>query len=287
MSNFGWIRLDRKIISNWVWEEKPFSYGQAWVDMLLMANHTSNRFPLGDEIIALEKGDFITSELKLMERWGWSKSKVRRFLKLLEIDGMILKKTDRRKTMIKIVKYDTYQDLKTNERPIRDLSQTDSRPIKDTNNNDNNENNVTNRKQKEREKERENKEKPINYQLIADMYNDTCVSFPRLTRLSDTRKKAINARMKQYNIEDFKKLFQMAEASSFLKGQNARNWSANFDWLIKDANMAKVLDGNYANKKQDTNESEQEKMKSQCRDYDEEMKKMLGDDYIPLDGPFF
>jgi len=90
------------------------------------------------------------------------------------------------------------------------------------------------------------KEIKINYQLIADMYNATCVSFPKLTKLSDKRKKAIKARFKTYTVEDFKQLFEMAEASSFLKGQNKRNWSATFDWLIADGNMAKVLDGNYA-----------------------------------------
>lgn len=89
----------------------------------------------------------------------------------------------------------------------------------------------------------------INYQQIADMYNDTCVSFPRLTKLSDSRKKAIKARLKHYSIEDFRKLFTMAEESSFLKGQNNRDWIANFDWLIKDSNMAKVFDGNYEDKK--------------------------------------
>jgi len=111
--------------------------------------------------------------------------------------------------------------------------------------------------EKEREKEREkeidiDKERgqSVHYQQIADMYNDTCVSFPRLTRLSDARKKAIRARMKQYSVEDFRKLFQMAEESSFLKGQNARNWSASFDWLIKDTNMAKVLDGNYSDRQE-------------------------------------
>ena len=46
----------------------------------------------------------------------------------------------------------------------------------------------------------------------------------------------------------------MAEASSFLKGQNSRNWSASFDWLIKDANMAKVLDGNYQDRQSGTRE---------------------------------
>lgn len=46
----------------------------------------------------------------------------------------------------------------------------------------------------------------------------------------------------------------MAEESSFLNGKNNRNWSANFDWLIKDANMAKVLDGNYADSRNTGND---------------------------------
>lgn len=92
--------------------------------------------------------------------------------------------------------------------------------------------------------EKEKRER-TDYQLIADLYNETCVSFPRLISLSDARKKAIKARLKVYGIEDFKTLFEKAEQSSFLKGGNARNWSATFDWLIKDSNMAKVLDGNY------------------------------------------
>lgn len=92
--------------------------------------------------------------------------------------------------------------------------------------------------------------KRIDYQRIAAMYNDTCVSFPHIKSLSDARKKAIKARLQTYTYEDFKTLFAKAEASDFLKGKNNRDWQANFDWLIKDANMAKVLDGNYDNKGQ-------------------------------------
>lgn len=107
-------------------------------------------------------------------------------------------------------------------------------------------------KEKEKEKEIElEKRERVNYQRIADMYNETCVSFPRLKSMSDSRKKAIKARMNTYTEEDFKTLFEKAEASSFLKGKNNRNWAANFDWLIKDANMAKVLDGNYDDKTAD------------------------------------
>ena len=92
------------------------------------------------------------------------------------------------------------------------------------------------------------KRESINYQQIADMYNNTCVSFPSLVSLSESRKKAIKARLNTYTVDDFEKLFIKAEASGFLKGKNDRNWSATFDWLIKDSNMAKVLDGNYDNK---------------------------------------
>lgn len=87
------------------------------------------------------------------------------------------------------------------------------------------------------------------YQQIVDLYNSICVSFPSVKSLSEARKKAIKARLNTYTIEDFKQCFENAESSSFLKGGNDRNWSANFDWLIKDSNMAKVLDGNYADKK--------------------------------------
>lgn len=110
-------------------------------------------------------------------------------------------------------------------------------------------------KEKEREEDKEIKRESINYQLIADMYNATCVSFPRLVSLSDSRKKAIKARFKTYSAGDFETLFRKAEESDFLKGQNNRDWSATFDWLIKDSNMAKVLDGNYDNKDQPTHRS--------------------------------
>lgn len=99
----------------------------------------------------------------------------------------------------------------------------------------------------------------IDYQQIADMYNATCVSFPQLKVLSDKRKKAIKARLNTYTVEDFKRLFEMAEGSSFLKGANNRNWSATFDWLIADGNMAKVLDGNYQDKQKSSGNREQPK----------------------------
>lgn len=88
---------------------------------------------------------------------------------------------------------------------------------------------------------------PVPYQKIMMLFNEICVSFPRLKSMSESRKKAIRVRMKHYTLEDFRTLFNKAEASDFLKGRNDRMWTANFDWLIKEANMQKVLEGNYDN----------------------------------------
>lgn len=94
----------------------------------------------------------------------------------------------------------------------------------------------------------DNLKKNTEYKHIVDMFNSICVSFPAVRSLSDARKKAIKARLNTYTVEDFRQCFENAERSSFLKGSNNRNWVATFDWLIKDANMAKVLEGNYNDK---------------------------------------
>lgn len=81
---------------------------------------------------------------------------------------------------------------------------------------------------------------------VVELFHTICKSFPRVVRLSDPRKRAIRARMKAYSMEDFRKLFEAAEASSFLKGENDRGWRATFDWLMNEQNMTKVLEGAYA-----------------------------------------
>jgi predicted phage replisome organizer len=103
-------------------------------------------------------------------------------------------------------------------------------------------------KEIEIDKDKEKKESVTCKQVI-DLYHSICISFPKIRSLSDARKKAIKARLNAYSLEDLEQVFRNAEASSFLKGSNDRNWSANFDWLIADKNIAKVLEGNYADKK--------------------------------------
>ena len=91
------------------------------------------------------------------------------------------------------------------------------------------------------------KSKQINYQKIVNSYNRICKSYSKIKKLSKARKDAIKARLNTYTEDELIEVFEKAEASDFMRGKNNRNWKATFDWMIKDSNMAKILDGNYDN----------------------------------------
>ena len=104
-------------------------------------------------------------------------------------------------------------------------------------------------KEEDRDREREEEKKKIDYDGIKDAYNSLCPSLPAVKSLSDARRKAIKARLNSYTVDELNEAFMKAESSDFLKGKNDRNWRANFDWILKDANIAKILDGLYDNRK--------------------------------------
>jgi hypothetical protein len=82
---------------------------------------------------------------------------------------------------------------------------------------------------------------------VVERYNRICVSLPKVTAITDKRKKLIKARLKQYSMVEIEEVFLLAERSDFLKGTNGK-WNATFDWLMNENNFVKVLEGNYENK---------------------------------------
>lgn len=89
----------------------------------------------------------------------------------------------------------------------------------------------------------------IPYDQIQDLYNSICADLPKLKTLSTARKKAIRSAFSRgKTIQDLALVFQKAQDNEFLSGRKKsgdRSWRANFDWLMNENNMAKVLDGNY------------------------------------------
>lgn len=89
----------------------------------------------------------------------------------------------------------------------------------------------------------------VDYQEIVDLYHSKCTSLPKIMKLSTSRRKAIKARLNDLGMDGLITLFEKAEASDFLSGRSGVWKNCNFDWLLKESNSLKVLEGNYDNTK--------------------------------------
>lgn len=123
MENKGWIKLYRAIADTEFWLSEPFTRSQAWVDLLLLANHKTGHIRKRGILVAVERGQVGCSEDTLAKRWKWSKGKVRRFLaeliSLSRITRSISEKTVLKNTsvssLIYILNYDKYQANSTED----------------------------------------------------------------------------------------------------------------------------------------------------------------------------
>lgn len=120
----GWVPVKRQIQEHWLWKDKPFSQGQAWIDLIMLANYEDKNMPYKGEIITCERGTVNLSISYLANRWGWSRDKTRRFLKLLESDGMVTVIATTHRTTITLENYSIYNDVPTTKRQQADSSKT-------------------------------------------------------------------------------------------------------------------------------------------------------------------
>ena len=245
-----YVKISRKILE-WEWY-KDVNTKVVFFHILLKANWKNGRFQ-GMEI---PRGSFATSYQSLAEETGLTVMNVRTAIKHLKLTQEITVSQHSKFSVITVKNYDAYQTVnKVANNQLTGNQQATNRQI------------TTIEEGKKERKEEYNKSPKGDYEsrtpessiyaTIRELYNSVCGSYPRLVKMSDARKKAISARLKTgYTLDDFQTLFEKAEASDFLKGANKRNWSATFDWLICDSNMAKVLDGNYDAKEGAANDPE-------------------------------
>ncbi len=78
---------------------------------------------------------------------------------------------------------------------------------------------------------------------IQNLYNSICTNLVECKELTVSRKKLIKSCT--YSIDELKSIFERANKSSFLQGNNSYGFKANFDWLMKKDNAIKVLEGIY------------------------------------------
>ncbi|MGG7160213.1 hypothetical protein [Clostridium baratii] len=115
----GFIKLDRAIFEHWIFQDAEKF--RAFVDLIQLMRWKDEKLVIGNKVVDIPRGSYYTSELKLAERWGWSRNKTRDYLKLLENEGMITKKGTAKGTMLSLENYDLYQGEGTTKRTTPSL----------------------------------------------------------------------------------------------------------------------------------------------------------------------
>lgn len=230
--NNGYLKLYRSI-TMWEWY-KDTNTKIVFLHLLLKANWEPSRYK-GYEV---PKGGLVIGLKSLSKELGLSIQSVRTSLEHLKSTNEITIKSTNKFSVVTIVNWEKYQgcDDEVTNKVTHNLT---------------NDQQTTN-KQLTTEEEYKNirtKEiKNISYEKIIDLYHKNCPSLPKVTKITDARKKLINARLKDYSEEELEKAFKEAEASDFLTGRNGKWGGANFDWIMNTNNIVKILEGNYKNK---------------------------------------
>ena len=113
MSN-GWVLIWREIFEDKLWLSEPFTRGQAWVDLILLANHKPSTFYIRGNTVEVGRGQVARSEASLSERWSWSRGKARRYLNSLQGEKRIHQAKAKLITTITILNYDKFQAVQQN-----------------------------------------------------------------------------------------------------------------------------------------------------------------------------
>ena len=174
--------------------------------------------------------------------WGWSKNKTRKFLK--EIRSGEGHRGDQIRSGYGLPVHFIDKGLWGDRNRIATGSGLDKDQVEDTttNPNHNNNNNSDSRNQKS---------PPCLHQAIIQIFLEELPQLPRVkpNLWGGKRKKALQARWREdvdrQRLEWWRDYFQRVARTPFLLGENDRGWTADIEWLLSQANMAKVLEGKY------------------------------------------
>lgn len=127
--NSGFVKLYRSLQDHYLWTSEPFTRGQAWVDLLMLANHKDGQIRVRGNRIAVRRGQVGWSVKRLAERWKWSRGKTQRFLDELENEQQIEQQKNNVTSLISVRNYEQYQrqtDSRTDSKQAADGHQTDT-----------------------------------------------------------------------------------------------------------------------------------------------------------------
>lgn len=285
----SWIKIFRELLQ-WEWFEKA-EMVQLFIYLLLKASCEDKQW----QGITVKRGQLITSNGSMRRDLKLSEQQIRTCIKRLISTGEITYQSTNRYVVITICNYDKYQENKSaaNE-PINEQANTlptdEQRAINEQTTTSKEIKNIRSKEisisedidtKKSRkaaspsasaEAQAEEPAEKIPFAEIKNLWNSTCTGFARLVVISDNRRNKIRNRVAEMGgvekaLPIIKTIFEKAQASSFLKGDNKRGWKASFDWFFEnDKNWVKVFEGNYDEKPAGTPQARQYKPKDDVND---------------------
>lgn len=138
----GFVVIHRRLAEHWVWKGRPYTKGQAWVDILLRVNHAAAKIEVGNTLLELQPGQTLWSIKAMAERWGWSRKKVSGFIHGLTTDDMLSANSTSKYTILTVKNWEKNQKL-AHQRNIKGTSKEHQLHTNNNENNDNNENKDT------------------------------------------------------------------------------------------------------------------------------------------------
>ena len=111
MTTLGVFAVHRGIWEHTSFDDEPFTQREAWIWLISEAAYRPFKKRVAGHVIELKRGQVCHSQRFLAKAWGWTDSKVRRFLDRLKTDAMIDAETTQSYSIITICNYDVYQDF--------------------------------------------------------------------------------------------------------------------------------------------------------------------------------
>jgi hypothetical protein len=258
----GYFALWRKIEDHPFYKEpREFSKLEAWIDILKDAQHAREpqEVIIKMRLLTRNYGECLKSVTEWADKWKWSRSKVFRYLKLLKKMKQIDFKSETVTTRITVINYEHYDprrnDCDTQVKHGRNASET--RP--NTNNNDKNEKNEKNVYEVVNTTSSETiSDAPVScppqcpHQKIIEIYHEVLPELPYIqewdTQAAGWLKKRWREKPERQNLEFWRQYFAWVKESDFLMGRS-NDFNADLRWLVRPSNFAKVVNGNYHNKR--------------------------------------
>ena len=237
----GTVNISRDLWDDTAFAADPFSEREAWIWLIAEASWKPRARRVGDYVVNLERGQAAHSTRFLAETWGWTHSKVRRYLDRLEKLNLITRKTDTGVSVITVCKYDKFQ----NPAQASDTGPTQVRHTSGTNE----------KKGEIRGKERVSPDGDTDdLREAVEAYNSSAkrAGWPVVQKMGKERVSALKARIKDAGgLGGWMTALEKAEKSDFLCGKvRTRDgpFFASFDFITQASSFAKIMEGNYDNR---------------------------------------